>query len=473
LIKNSIINSDVMEGLKILPDNSIDCVVTSPPYWSLRDYGVGGQLGLEPTFQEYIQKLCNIFDEVKRILKKEGTCWVNIGDTYSTVSGSMGKNKWSQPKYSIADGSMPEKIKTPFPDKSLCQIPSRFAIEMTRRRGYIVKNETDEAWLGGIIEGEGCITIAHHNGYYEPRVQIAMVNKGVLDRVQQITGVGTVSKQTERNNPKWRDSYIWKASGSTAAKICSDIFDYLVSKKEQARIIWRMVEMQKERERTGGDPYSKVGQKYSEKQMTERQKLFEEIKKHNQGNGTPTKLKNPTKNEPWILRNTIIWHKPNCMPSSAKDRFTVDFEKIFFFVKNKKYWFNQQFEPYTEPMNRWGGEKLVASGESSWDNGTGQTTYRDRDMRPNPEGRNKRAVWSVNTKPYSGAHFATFPEKLIEPMVLAGCPEGGVVLDPFFGSGTTGVVAIRNRRNYIGIELNPEYIKLANDRIQSIEQNLF
>jgi len=161
------------------------------------------------------------------------------------------------------------------------------------------------------------------------------------------------------------------------------------------------------------------------------------------------------------------------MPSSAKDRFTVDFEKIFFFVKNKKYWFNQQFEPYTEPMNRWGGEKLVASGESSWDNGTGQTTYRDRDMRPNPEGRNKRAVWSVNTKPYSGAHFATFPEKLIEPMVLAGCPEGGVVLDPFFGSGTTGVVAIRNRRNYIGIELNPEYIKLANDRIQSIEQNLF
>jgi site-specific DNA-methyltransferase (adenine-specific) len=234
-----------------------------------------------------------------------------------------------------------------------------------------------------------------------------------------------------------------------------------------------MVEMQKERERTGGDPYSKVGQKYSEKQMTERQKLFEEIKKHNQGNGTPTKLKNPTKNEPWILRNTIIWHKPNCMPSSAKDRFTVDFEKIFFFVKNKKYWFNQQFEPYTEPMNHWGGEKLVASGESSWDNGTGQTTYRDRDMRPNPEGRNKRAVWSVNTKPYSGAHFATFPEKLIEPMVLAGCPEGGVVLDPFFGSGTTGVVAIRNRRNYIGIELNPEYIKLANDRIQSIEQNLF
>jgi len=357
-----------MEGLKILPDNSIDCVITSPPYWSLRDYGVGGQLGLEPTFQEYIQKLCNIFDEVKRILKKEGTCWVNIGDTYSTVSGSMGKNKWSQPIYSIADGSMPKKIKTPLPDKSLCQIPSRFAIEMT--------------------------------------------NRG------------------------------------------------------------------------------------------------------------------------WILRNEIIWHKPNCMPSSAKDRFTVDFEKIFFFVKNKKYWFNQQFEPYTEPMNRWGGEKLVASGESSWDNGTGQTTYRDRDMRPNPEGRNKRTVWSVNTKPYKGAHFATFPEDLVVPMIKAGCPEfvckkcgkarekviekdgefqrrwsknnvegspyikqssmqniykvigltdcgcnagfgGGVVLDPFFGSGTTGVVAIRNRRNYIGIELNPEYIKLANDRIQSIEQNLF
>ncbi len=100
----------------------------------------------------------------------------------------------------------------------------------------------------------------------------------------------------------------------------------------------------------------------------------------------------------WIKRNTVIWHKPNCMPSSAKDRFTVDFEYVYFFVKNKKYYFEQQFEPYTEPLDRWGGQELKADGISTWDNGTGQASYRDRDMRPNEQGRNKRTVWKGKEK---------------------------------------------------------------------------
>ena len=171
-----LINDDVLKALKTIETESIQCVITSPPYWNLRDYGVEGQLGLESTFEEYINKLCNIFDEVKRVLKKDGSIYVNIGDTYSTVSGSMDKGKWSQPKNPALDNFMPEKLKS----KCLCQIPSRFAIEMC--------------------------------------------NRG------------------------------------------------------------------------------------------------------------------------WILRNTIIWQKPNAMPSSAKDRFNNDFEYVYFFVKNEKYKFNTQME---------------------------------------------------------------------------------------------------------------------------------
>jgi len=127
----------------------------------------------------------------------------------------------------------------------------------------------------------------------------------------------------------------------------------------------------------------------------------------------------------WILRNNIIWHKPNHMPSSVKDRFANSYEPVFMLVKNKKYWFDLDAvrKPYTEPMNRWGGDKLKAKSKSDWDKGTGQETYRDRDMRPDKAGKNPGDVWKIATQPFSQAHFATFPEKLIQPMILAGCPE--------------------------------------------------
>lgn len=372
---NKIHQGDCLKLLKALPDESINCVVTSPPYWALRDYGVEGQLGLEPTFQEYINKLCDIFDEVKRVLRKDGTCWVNLGDTY--WGGCGGPQSWEREERDIkwSEKSLKNphrKDGTAYPDKSLCCIPDRFKIEM--------------------------------------------INRG------------------------------------------------------------------------------------------------------------------------WICRNEIIWFKPNCMPSSAKDRFTVDYEKVFFFVKNQKYWFETQYEAYTEPMNRWGGDKLEAKGKSTWDEGTDQNTYRDRNMRPNPQGRNKRCVWQVTTKPFKEAHFATYPEELIEPMIKAGCPEfvcnkcgkarekiiekdgrirqhwapgtdkktemakgkhgvtstlvtgyknvykeigltdcgcntgftGGIVLDPFFGSGTTGLVALKQNKKFIGMELNQEYINIATKRLKPI-----
>ena len=305
---NSIICGDCLKVLKTLPDESINCVMTSPPYWALRDYGVKGQLGLEPTFQEYINKLCDIFDEIKRVLKKDGTCWVNIGDTYMGNSSysekgrqGYGNDKIGMMNKKLVKATDGEKYGTDetrlkcfgsneLKNKCLCQIPSRFAIEMT--------------------------------------------NRG------------------------------------------------------------------------------------------------------------------------WILRNEIIWHKPNCMPSSVKDRFTVDFEKLFFFTKSKKYYFEQQ----KEVANYDGRKKNILEPTRKY----GNRNYHKNRVAV----KNKRAVWSINTKPFSETHFAVYPKKLCVVPVRAGCPEKGIVLDPFFGAGTTGLVAQELNRNWIGIELNKEYIKIAENRLK-------
>jgi site-specific DNA-methyltransferase (cytosine-N4-specific) len=166
----------------------------------------------------------------------------------------------------------------------------------------------------------------------------------------------------------------------------------------------------------------------------------------------------------WIIRNQIIWHKPNQMPNSVTDRFTVDFEKIFFFVKQGKDYFEQQFDPYTEPLDRWAGQMIRGDYKTKTDQFAIQERN-GRDMRPNPEGKNMRTVWSINTDPTSEAHFATYPQRLVERMIKAGCPINGVVIDPFFGSGTTGIYARKVERNFVGIELNPEYIEIAKKRL--------
>ena len=135
---NIVYQGDCLEVLKNIPDKSVDCIMTSPPYWALRDYGKEGQIGLEHNFFEYIEKLCSIFDEVKRVLKDSGTCFVNLGDTFSTVSGNQGYG--AHPKHKALLNEVPRKLKTHLPDKCLCQIPSRFAIEMCNR-GWILRNE--------------------------------------------------------------------------------------------------------------------------------------------------------------------------------------------------------------------------------------------------------------------------------------------------------------------------------------------
>jgi len=298
---NKIIQGDALAVLKTLDSESIDMVMTSPPYWALRDYGVDGQLGLEPTFQEYINKLCDIFDEVKRVLKPEGTCWVNIGDTYSGNKEGKTDNKVSS---YLKNESKGIKKKATIKEKCLCQIPSRFAIEMT--------------------------------------------NRG------------------------------------------------------------------------------------------------------------------------WILRNEIIWYKRNCMPSSVKDRFTVDFEKIFFFSKNKNYYFKTQYEKFQskpDDINKKRNKGAENFAKKAGGKLGPQISEGIRDWYKYGE-RNKRCVWTINTKGYKEAHFAVYPEELCITPIKAGCPPKGIVLDIFFGAGTTGKVAQDLGRNYLGIELNSKYIKIAEERLR-------
>lgn len=305
---NKIICGDSLKILKKLPDEAIDCVVTSPPYWALRDYGVKGQIGLEKSIEEYLERILDIFTEIRRVLKPEGTCWVNYGDTYANKTKGGHRNKLQNNMYdSLTKQATFPKLRAQLntPPKSLCMILSRFAV--------------------GMIE---------------------------------------------------------------------------------------------------------------------------------QG---------------WILRNEIIWHKPNAMPQSIKDRFSTDFEKIFFFVKSRKYYFKQQFEPLKNPerlkRRLLNPDKTHKHTESYWFSANPKLSEKRR-QKMLEKGRNKRCVWTIGTTSFKGNHFAVYPPKLVETPVKAGCPKEGIVLDPFVGSGTTVVAAKKLGRKFIGIELNQSYVKITRDRLQ-------
>jgi DNA modification methylase len=377
-----ILIGDVRERLKELPDQSVNCCVTSPPYWGLRDYGtatwdggdsscdhqgkpmatkaninrntftgkdvknaeareffkeicgkcgakrIDSQIGLEQTPDEFIAELVSVFREVKRVLRDDGTLWLNIGDSYA----------------SFRDGKA-----TP---------------DTTR--------------------GESTGTL---------------VDKGKASNRKASTFANTSIKHKDLVGIPWMLAFALRADG-------------------------------------------------------------------------------------WYLRQDIIWHKPNPMPESVRDRCTKSHEYIFLLSKSPQYFYDRiavQEDAKTAPGATWKEHKAagatagnvivgdgVRNGTQRVVHGKGVTSNLTRQDGK----RNKRSVWSVTTRPFKGAHFATFPPALIEPCILAGCPEGGTVLDPFFGAGTTGLVAQRHNRKWIGCELNPEYAAIAQARIES-ESTLF
>jgi DNA modification methylase len=301
---NQIYNSECLQGLKSLPDNSIHCCVTSPPYYGLRDYGNDSQIGLEKTPEEYIQKLVDVFREVNRVLTKDGTLWLNIGDSYAgSMKGAAG-----------------------YPDNAM--------------------------------------------------------------NYKQGTNRGTLGK-------------------ATLVKQC-----------------------------TGCKSKDLIG--------------------------IPWMLAFSLRSDGWYLRQDIIWSKPSVMPESVKDRCTKSHEYIFLLSKNKKYYFDN--ESIAEPTSSF--DTVIRDRDATKLNNTPGRTKMQGLIRNDYLTRNKRSVWTVATQPLREAHFATFPEKLIMDCIKAGCPEGGIVLDPFMGSGTTAIVARKLNRNYIGFELNPNYVSIAENRLE-------
>jgi len=269
-----IINGDVREKLSTLPDDTFHCCVTSPPYWGMRDYGYGGQIGAEGSVEDYIAHLVSCFRDVRRVLRPDGTFWLNVANTYT--SGGRG---WRDKDIKNQGRAMSYRPDTP--------------------KGLKPKDLVGVAWM----------------------LAMALQRDG------------------------------------------------------------------------------------------------------------------------WYLRSDIIWYKPNCQPESVKDRVTVSHEYMFMFSRSESYYFDQ--EAIKEPTADGKGRK------------------------------NRRSVWHINTEPCKEAHFAVFPKALVRPCILAGSPAGGIILDPFFGSGTVGIVAIETGRRCVGVEVKPDYVDIAKQRLIGASPALF
>jgi DNA modification methylase len=371
-----IIIGDVREEIKLLPSNSVHCVVTSPPYWGLRDYGVDGQIGLEETPQQFVDEMVTLFREVHRVLRDDGTLWFNMGDSYA----GSGRGGNISPDTSTLEGSQ----------------ASQLASKIKRTRG--------SAEVGSTARDAAVTNLgrrATRGSQLPPGYHADAFDAGAIGRAWVPPPFGL--KQKDLVGMPWRCAFALQADG-------------------------------------------------------------------------------------WYLRQDIIWHKPNPMPESIGDRCTKAHEYLFLFSKSARYHYDAEAIAEGASANT---HARVAKIPAGWETGPGTHGSFHRDGRapgvsPKSAGedtnirakgsfhasttgvvekRNKRSVWTVPTSPFSEAHFATFPPALIEPCILAGCPTGGVVLDPFGGAGTTGLVADRLQRNAILIELNPAYAAMARRRI--------
>lgn len=317
---------DAREVLRCLPDESVNCCVTSPPYWGLRDYGVDGQIGLERTPDEYVAKMVEVFREVRRVMKLDGTLWLNLGDSYATGAGKVGECPGGGEQGERWKGFRGQQTQDPKKSKvgPMCQ-PNRMPIDGLKPKDLV-----------GI---------------------------------------------------PWMVAFALRADG-------------------------------------------------------------------------------------WYLRQDIIWHKPNPMPESIKDRCTKSHEYIFLMSKSERYFCDMEaIKEERQGCTHSRGSKRTPPIEKAGIGHADWCKYMTRD--DEIVDRNKRSVWTVTTQPFPQAHFATFPTKLIEPCILAGCPVGGTVLDPFMGSGTTAIVAYKHGRKFVGTELSQKYLdEITIPRIEAERKQL-
>ena len=459
----TVLHGDCRMVLPTLPDASVQCCVTSPPYYGLRDYGVVGQIGLEPTPDEYVAEMVTVFREVRRVLRDDGTLWLNIGDSYASDSKWGGSSGGKHVKALHGDTGVGRgRRSTGLKDKDLIGIPWMLAFAL--RQPYYagrIKREMDRVWLAAMIDGEGCMFIhrrkagtdsgarytkadgtevsyARTADTYGAGLEVANTSLAIIEKCIAITGVGSVVRQEkDRRQPLYR----WNVRSNECRWIVQEVYPYLVAKQHQARLLLGCPTSGKQAEAAHG---ALIGL-------------------HN-GSTTHVDFPPPASlHEPgWYLRSDIIWAKSNPMPESVRDRPTSAHEHVFLLTKAQRYYYDADAirednanPDLTECVKHW----TERPGNGEWPSGTGGR------MGSVQNGRNARNVWTIATQPYSGAHFATMPPDLAERCIRAGTKPGDTVLDPFGGAGTTGLVADRLNRNAVLIELNPEYRALAQERI--------
>ncbi len=469
MVNNRNIIGDCRKVLKTMPEKSVQCCVTSPPYWGLRDYGVDGQLGLESTPEKFVSNLVEVFREVKRVLRDDGTLWLNLGDSYYNFRGySDYQSKQTIAKHEghvmqSASGKRNFKQEN-LKGKDLVGIPWRVARAL-QEPYYIgtIKNKDDRIWLAAMIDAEGCIFIhkrqigqSNGQGYdrksdtYSSCLEVSNTNESIVQACLDIAGCGSIcrvereSKLKKRNQPLFR----WNLRSNQSREILKEVYPYLVAKKHQARLAI-------------GCPSSGLD--------AERAHLS--LMKLHRGENAIIDFNEPDSlyEKGWYLRSDIIWSKNNPMPESVTDRPTKSHEYIFLLTKSAKYYYDQ--DAVREPQLQSSIDRANYKEAKRHDGVTVPNTdkrWNVKSMELDSRGANKKTVWTIPTQSFKGAHFATFPEKLVEPCIMAGSATGDLVLDPFGGSGTVGKVAEKLGRKWICIELNPEYKKIADERTAQV-----
>lgn len=471
-----------------LADESVQCVVTSPPYWGLRDYKIIGQLGLERTPEEYVAQIVAVFREVRRVLRDDGTVWLNLGDSYA---GHHGNRRVPD---EFAPSNKPgyvENMRTTtvgisgLKPKDLVGIPWRvaFALQAPYYTGTIKRVE-DRIWLAAIVDGEGCMFIhkrkagqSNGQGYerkndtYGSGLEVANCHESIVRRCMEITGRGSVCFQDKESRLKNRNQRLfrWNLRSNECREVIREIYPYLIGKQHEARLAYNCPSSGRDAER------AHVGL----------------IALHN---GFPSDIdfpEPPNCLEPgWYLRSDIIWSKNNPMPESVQDRPTRSHEYLFLLTKAARYY-------YDAAAIRTPAKSKTTKFPDGWDTGLGaHGTYhrngREQGKKADKQrghsrrhdgfndrwdamekseqqqhGANARSVWTIATQPYKGAHFATFPTALVTPCILAGSRPGDIILDPFAGSGTVGLVCQQTKRQFIGCDLNMAYLRQAQQRVEN------
>jgi len=503
-----IVQGDALEVLATLPDEFVDCVITSPPYWGLRAYQTNpqiwdgkdgcehvwgdektirvgrndtgdiynadgrprafggqkavessngqfcslcgawrGELGLEPTFQLYLDHLMQIMAKCKRVLKKTGTMWINLSDTFA--SSNMNSNQsLSSSRVLSCDSDDKEQSGLIENGHACYHYDGELQDGCQNHQNCIFRNEKQhqQCALHSVL-------ISRDNGRWDSVSSFLDVFSRVVQESTNLSLTGNAQVAFSQEGKvlvslfEVRSYFYDDSLSSSKDEYISGIFQMLLP--SDCHIRDKALSFL-----ASQSPYGLISNNITNMYQTVKPKSLV---------GIPERFAiRMTDDLGLIRRNTIIWYKRNCMPSSVKDRFTVDFEYVYFFTKSGKYWFEQQKEKGAG--NKWGKYSNPKYGDEVGTMQTSKEMTREEYLEKYEE-RNRRCVWDVPTKPFSGAHFAVFPPGLVEPMLSAGCPPDGWVIDPFAGSGTVGMVAKQQSKNFIGIELNPEYVTMAEERI--------